>query len=173
MRDVTARRDPGRGRVRRGCGKRVLSTRVIEIVSDTVGSNAGPERLLGPQSSEDMSDRDASHSCTDVIFEAFDASRVAETCDFAATVNLLRIAQTDVATADADQRMLPAGICDHPPVAKASRGHRVLWLAEWIHRNGIVPFSGRCFRLAGMHTIRPLCKLRVWKRSRCALLNRR
>jgi hypothetical protein len=37
-----------------------LSIQVIKIVSDTVGSNVGPERLLGPQSfSEDMPDRDA------------------------------------------------------------------------------------------------------------------
>lgn len=87
-----------------------------------------------------MPDRDASRSCTDVIFEAFASSRVAETRDFAAAVIWLRIAQTDVATGDAHQRMLlPAGICDHPPVAKASRGQRVLWLAEWIHRSGTVP----------------------------------
>jgi hypothetical protein len=57
----------------------------------------------------------------------------------------LRIAQTDVATADADQRMLPAGICDHPPVAKASRGQRVRGLAEWIHRSGTVPLFGAMF----------------------------
>jgi hypothetical protein len=125
--------------VRRVAVSGVLSTRVIEIVGDTVGSNVGPEHLLGPQSSEDMPDRDASRSCTDVIFEAFAASRVAATRDFAAAVIWLRIAQTDVATADADQRMPPAGICDHPPVAKASRGQRVLWLAEWIHRSGTVP----------------------------------
>jgi hypothetical protein len=40
-----------------------------------------------------------------VIFEAFAASRFAETRDFAAAVIWLRIAQTDVATADADQRI--------------------------------------------------------------------
>ena len=125
--------------MRRGCGKRVLEHSGYEVVCDTVGPNVGPERLLGPQSSEDMPDRDASRSCTDVIFEAFAASRVTETRDFAAAVIWLRIAQTDVATADADQCMLPAGICDHPPVAKASRGQRVLWLAEWIHRSGTVP----------------------------------
>ena len=125
--------------MRRGCGKRVIEYRVIEIASDTVGSNVGPERLLGPQSSEDMPDRDASRGCTDVILEAFAASRVAATRDFAAAVIWLRIAQTDVATADADQRMLPAGIGDHPPIAKASRGQRILWLAKWIHRSSTVP----------------------------------
>jgi hypothetical protein len=48
---------------------------LLKIVSDTVA----PERLLVPQSSEQMPARAAAPSSTGVIFEPFAASRVAET----------------------------------------------------------------------------------------------